>query len=217
MDKLHSADPRSCTWNAAALARALLASILIAAIGCSSSDTPSTDATPPSVKPDEGTSASKGREGATLTKVSPEQIPLDDPTSLQPVSMAAAVFPAEAESGQTVTVAIRIKTAPGWHIYAVDRPTGVSIPTKFELTMPAGFEAVGQWDLPEPEPGPSDLGPTFLYHGDLLFRHQVKVTGATGPGTQEFGCRVGYQACTDVNCLPPTSSDLVTAVKITQP
>ena len=49
--------------------------------------------------------------------------------------------------GDAFTVTVNVQIAPGWHIYAVDRPTGVALPTKIRLELAAGLESDRQMDV----------------------------------------------------------------------
>ncbi len=139
---------------------------------------------------------------------------LDEPTNAKPLSVAAAFSPKQAGPGDTITLEVRAKTARGWHIYAVDKPTGVSVATSLKLTLPQGVTASGPWRLPEPELDISGGSPTFVYHGELSFRRELRVAKDIAAAQYSVTCDFGYQACTAASCLAPNKIRLTVPLTI---
>jgi DsbC/DsbD-like thiol-disulfide interchange protein len=133
-------------------------------------------------------------------------IALDAPTSRRPVVAGAALAPAKVNAGGTVTLVVKAKVAPSWHIYAADLPTGSSIPTTLKLKLPKGVSLKGDWTYPVAAQNASDN--TWVYEGELTFQHALKVAPDVPSGPIEVTCEFGYQACDPSSCRPPTKIDL---------
>ena len=63
-------------------------------------------------------------------------VPLEEPASYRPLVAAAVLRPANVEATGLLTLIIRAKTAPGWHIYAANQPAGTSQPTRLDFDLP---------------------------------------------------------------------------------
>ncbi|HEX4071444.1 MAG TPA: hypothetical protein VHX68_09750, partial [Planctomycetaceae bacterium] len=72
------------------------------------------------------------------------------PSQQSPVTATLQTDKNAVRDGDAFTVTVNVQIAPGWHIYAVDRPTGVALPTKIRLELAAGLESTGKWTSPEP-------------------------------------------------------------------
>ena len=78
-----------------------------------------------------------------------------------------------------MTLAVKSRIAPSWHIYAINKPTDVQIPTSLKLSLPDGVEEVGEWDIPESHP----INPTtYAYDNEVTFRRLLKVSDSAAPG-----------------------------------
>ena len=89
------------------------------------------------------------------------------------------------------------------------------MPTRLELSLPDGLEPVGEWQNPEPDVRPSELGPEYILHDDVVFRHTLRVADAAPAGSLEAACVVAYQACDRSRCLLPAKIAAAAACTIT--
>jgi hypothetical protein len=131
------------------------------------------------------------------------------------VTASATVEPSEPRVGQTFTVRIDVQIGNDWHIYAIDRPTGPSVPTSIEFELPKPLEWVGEWKGPEPtldEAHPEE--PSFIYQGAVKFQRQVRVAGTAAPGPITLQGSLHYQACNKVSCRAPTQLALQAELKL---
>ena len=119
-----------------------------------------------------------------------------------------------AAPGDIRTLAVKLRIAEGWHTYAIDKPTGVNVATELRLTLPSGWQAVGDWDIPEPHPN-DDLS-TYSYEKEVTFRRAIRIAD-TASGTQSVTCDVKYQSCAETMCLRPTTANLTTDLEIVSP
>ncbi len=138
------------------------------------------------------------------------EVPAEEPAGDTKVQFGIAVDPPNAAAGSLVTLGIRARIQPTWHIYAIDKPVGVNIPTTFKLSLPAGLEEVGDWSAPEAHLFAED---TNGYEGDVTFRRFLRVKeGVSGP--QEIGCEIGFQTCTESSCLAPAKTSASTTFTV---
>ena len=138
------------------------------------------------------------------------EVPADEPAGDAKVQFGVAVDPPNAAPGSLVTVGVRARISPTWHIYAMDKPTGVNSPTSIQLTLPSGLEEVGDWSTPESHLFAED---TNGYEGDVTFRRFVRVKDdASGP--QEIALEIGFQTCTESSCMPPAKMSASTTVTV---
>lgn len=137
-----------------------------------------------------------------------------EPSGDEPVAIAAALDRAEAKIGDTVTLVVRMKVDSAWHSYAVSGPTGVAMPTKLELELPAGIRANSDWQYPEATMMDSIEGEIAAYVGDLRFAIPLVISDPATSGTTEIQCEIRYQACNHESCLPPDKKTLTVSLNV---
>ncbi|HWB13141.1 MAG TPA: protein-disulfide reductase DsbD domain-containing protein [Pirellulales bacterium] len=142
--------------------------------------------------------------------VDADDVEVDEPVGHKPVAAGVILAPSKLTAPDTATLLIRVKTAPGWHIYAVGQPAGTSQPTRLELSLPEGLEPDGDWVYPEAVAG----GGNAIYEGDFSFRRRLRLTEAAQPGRLKVGCQIAYQACDPFSCRPPETLRVETAVEV---
>jgi hypothetical protein len=133
------------------------------------------------------------------------------PDAENPVVATAELSPATSHPGESSQIIIRVKTAPGWHIYAAQGSNGPGVATTLKLRLPEALEADGDWSFPEPISG-SDK--QMIYQGTLEFRRKLRIRPDAAAGPVSTTCELGYQACDAFSCRPPTKLELVAQSKI---
>jgi hypothetical protein len=137
------------------------------------------------------------------------RIEVEAPRDGEPVTAAVAVLEPSAKRGDTVTLAVRVNVAFGWHVYA-DVPAGSAYPTtKLDLELPDGVEADGDWQLP---PSTAHDG-AKVWTGELTFTRKLRV-GGKGQAHARIGCEIRYQVCNEEMCLPPAALEVSTTLPI---
>lgn len=144
------------------------------------------------------------------------EIELEQPASHQPLVAAAALRPSKISAPGTLTLIIRAKTAPGWHIYPGDRPAGTSEPTRLELDLPPGVEPAADWVYPEATASEVGGDGQLVYEGEFSFQRRLKVAKAAPPGEFRVGCEIRYQACDPTSCRPPGTLKLEATADVIQ-
>jgi DsbC/DsbD-like thiol-disulfide interchange protein len=131
--------------------------------------------------------------------------------------VAATIKPSSSpvHAGEVFEIVVTIDIKPGWHIYAVNRPAGISAPTAISLELPVGVEQAGKWNYPDPQLDVSaSERPTFIYTNQTIFRCPVRVSSNAEPGEHRIGGKLQYQACDLFSCRPPDTIELQTDVQI---
>jgi thiol:disulfide interchange protein len=107
--------------------------------------------------------------------------------------------------GQTVTLALTMRPAQGWHGYWKN-PGDSGIETQIAWNLPAGLTA-GPIQYPVPERLIIAGLMNYVYEGDYAQLIDVKVPAGVAPGTKlPIRARVDYLACTKEVCVPETAN-----------
>ncbi len=116
------------------------------------------------------------------------------------VRVVASVSPRQVRPGDLVELRFDVAIADTWHIYATDTPTG--LPTRLDLTLPAGARAVGPLEQPEPQAEDvKDFGPTRSHEGTVRFTQVVEVGEDVAPGELALAGTLHWQACDPKTCV----------------
>ena len=146
-----------------------------------------------------------------LTPRAVPQFTLEKPSGKTRVTAAAAVQPANAAPGDTVTVSIKARVAEGHWIYALEKSGSANLPTSIESASPRALEADGPWRGPAPKV--HDDGSRALA-GDLLFQRRYLVKYDAQPKNYKMPLKLTFQVCNDAVCFPPETIDMETEVEI---
>lgn len=146
-------------------------------------------------------------------------IPLGNPTRSRIVVAAAALFPPEATAGSTMTIAVRVRIAAGWHVSPLATAEGAEDPTAtaIDLKLPDGVEPFGAWQSPEPATLTGPQGSSLGHESDVTFTRQLQISGDQAAGTMTIRCVVTCQACNDRQCQRPSPLDLPATLEIVAP
>ena len=146
-----------------------------------------------------------GTKGAEIVDISPIS---------RSVRVDAEVEPNKVRPGEHATLHVRLRMLPGWHIKPLDSKAAFTRPTTIELELPAGVEARGEWQFPQPELILVGHGQERGYQGEVLFRRELVIKEQLPAGTIEIVCHVKYQACTGEVCERPSDITLRRAVVV---
>ena len=132
-----------------------------------------------------------------------------------PLTAVAKSNPANVRAGEAFTVVVDVHITTGWHIYAIDRPTGPALPTSITVDLPKDLAWVGNWTFPEPSLDESSLGnPSFVHEGVVTFRRRVRVARDVSPGPLPLRATLHYQACDRYSCRAPAQLSLQTEIHV---
>jgi thiol:disulfide interchange protein DsbD len=117
--------------------------------------------------------------------------------------------------GRSFEIAVVAKISPGFHINAHLPSEDYLIPTKIltdlspgvllvETTYPRGVMRAFRFSKT----------PLRVYEGSFTVRMKLRASGAAPLGPQKIGLTVGYQACNQDACLPPTKLSVAADLEI---
>ena len=128
------------------------------------------------------------------------------------VTAAAMIYPTSASRGDIVTLFVKVRVAPGHHIYALEKPGTRNLPTSFETELPVStLRPEGPWRGPEPKVN-EDGSRTFS--GDLLFQRRFRVEPQAATGACEAVLKLNFQVCNEALCWPPATIPLKFQLKV---
>jgi hypothetical protein len=131
------------------------------------------------------------------------------------VTASAVVDRPTVHAGDTFTIRIEAHIEGGWHIYAIDRPTGPAIPTSIDFKLPKTLAWEGDWSGPEPtldDAHPQE--PAFYYEGAAAFTRGVRVAKDAPAGSLGLEGALHYQACNQTSCRAPTQDPVRAEIQI---
>jgi thioredoxin:protein disulfide reductase len=107
--------------------------------------------------------------------------------------------------GRSFEVAVVAKITPGFHVNAHEPSEEYLIPTKITADLPPGIVLV-ETTYPRGVMRAFRFSKTPLrvYETSFTVRMRLRATAAAPLGKQKLGLTVGYQACNQDACLPPT-------------
>jgi thioredoxin:protein disulfide reductase len=118
--------------------------------------------------------------------------------------------------GHAFQIAVVAKITPGFHINAHMPSEDYLIPTKITADLPPGlFLVESTYPRGVMRAFRFSKMPLRVYEGSFTVLMKLRSNGAAPLGPQKIGLTVGYQACNQDACLPPTkialSADLEVA------
>ena len=145
------------------------------------------------------TSAQEDARAMAATIVQPQAY-----VSLQPVPRV-----------HSFEIAVVAKISPGFHVNAHQPSEEYLIPTKVTADLPAGVSLV-ETDYPRGVMRAFRFSKTPLrvYEGSFTIRMKLRAASSAALGRQKIGLTVGYQACNQDACLPPTQVPLTASLEI---
>jgi DsbC/DsbD-like thiol-disulfide interchange protein len=179
--------------------------VITCCLGCQQSSSVDVGQSGPSGK--EAKLAASNSKSARANKVNTIKrveggVDVAQPNDSSPVSVDATISADRIQAGDTISLAIRARIAPGWHIYGLVG-SGLNPPTRIELILPSGISPVGEWDAPAPVSQVSPVGLASVYLGEVTFSRKLKVSAAHLQERDSITCDFHYQACDHSRCMRP--------------
>ena len=118
--------------------------------------------------------------------------------------------------GSTVTAAVRLRMAEGWHIYWRHPGDEVGLKTRVDWTLPSGVTA-GAIQWPAPEKTTEKEFDTLTYSGTVVLLVPIAIPASHPPGPLALKAKVRWLECHE-ECVPgsATVETLVTVGDATQ-
>ncbi len=134
-----------------------------------------------------------------------------EPTVTNRVTAGALLWPKRAHPNEVVTLYIKVRLAPGFHIYALDHSGVSTMPTKIIDSLPNALRPQCPWRSTAPKT--LEDGSRVLM-GDVLFQRPLRVSAAARPGTNVVPVELQFQICNEALCWPPDKLQLKTQLEV---
>ncbi len=117
--------------------------------------------------------------------------------------------------GASVRIAAVVTVDDGWHIQSHTPSFDYLIPTEIAFELPAGW--------PQPDVSYPDHvmwqfefaeDPLAVYEHEAVIHAELDVPADAAAGTVEVQVELTYQACDDLQCLPPTTAEATVSLEI---
>jgi thiol:disulfide interchange protein DsbD len=117
--------------------------------------------------------------------------------------------------GHAFQIAVVAKVSPGFHINAHQPSEDYLIPTKVTAELPPGLFLV-ETNYPRGVMRAFRFSKTPLrvYEGSFTVLMKLRTNGTAPIGPQKINLTVGYQACNQDACLPPTKIPVAADLEI---
>jgi thioredoxin:protein disulfide reductase len=117
--------------------------------------------------------------------------------------------------GHSFEIAVVAKISPGFHINAHEPSEDYLIPTKITTDLPLGVALV-ETTYPRGVMRAFRFSKTPLrvYEGSFTVKMKLRAEAGAPLGPKKIGLTVGYQACNQDACLPPTKIPTAAEVEI---
>src|SRR5262249_38902192 len=138
------------------------------------------------------------------------EIAVAPPGGSKRVTAGAAVQPRAMRGGDSLTLFVKARIAPGHHIYALDDSGTRNIATSIDVALPGWLSAEGPWRGPEPKLN-ADGSRTLA--GEVLFQRRFVVASGNAAGnvrSRKLAATLRFQVCNDAVCWPPETIHLET-------
>ena len=146
---------------------------------------------------------------ASIDGASPQPKAKDSRANLRPkeAEITASLSVNEAVPGGTVLYTVKVKLAPGWHIYKYAKTEADDGPayTIFDLFQPGGLIPQGDWmpataPIKKKEPAFQNIEFLEFYEGEASWSISLKVPDDAKPGEAAVASQVSYQICDAKSC-----------------
>src|SRR5258708_1241777 len=139
------------------------------------------------------------------------------PTAASVLQPQAYVSLQPVPRGHAFEIALVAKISPGFHINAHEPSEDYLIPTKIQADLPPGISLV---ETAYP-PGAMrafrfSKTPLPVYEGSFTVKMKLRTESAAPLGSKKIGLTIGYQACNQDACLPPTKIPATAELEIAE-
>jgi thiol:disulfide interchange protein DsbD len=119
--------------------------------------------------------------------------------------------------GHAFEIAVVAKISPGFHINAHEPSEEYLIPTKIQAELPPGISLV-ETSYPRGVMRAFRFSkmPLRVYEGSFTVKMKLRTESAAPLGSKKIGLTIGYQACNQDACLPPTKIPATAELEIAE-
>ena len=135
-----------------------------------------------------------GEASLVISAPAVPEIKLETPSPTKRINMAVAV--GRSGENKEIPVFVKLRLAPGFHVYALENANSRNQATVIEARLPAGLRLDGPWRGPEPKKLSDG---SRVYENEAVFTNVVKGT----PKGQKLEITLSFQVCNELVCWPP--------------
>jgi len=135
------------------------------------------------------------------------------PTATQRLTAGLAIQPTRVAAGDPVTLFVKARLAPGFHIYALDDSGNANRPTQLSMPRQDAVQADGPWRSPEPK---VDSTGARTLEGEVLLRRRHLVPAHQRAGRQTVRLNLTFQVCNEAFCWPPETMVLAADLEVVE-
>ena len=118
--------------------------------------------------------------------------------------------------GEVASVRLGVSIADGWHVYALDSPTG--LPLRVDAALPPGVRVDGLRQSPPIDAIDPTLGePVRWFEGEATVELAVLASDVAEPGDSQASVTVTFGVCDDRICLPPRTRTFPVRLTVATP
>ncbi len=129
------------------------------------------------------------------------------PKTGDPVTWSLELDPPTLRRGARGHIVARYEIESGWHVYSPDHDYhGVGVASAVRVDS-GSIRVRGAPTFPEPHVRRHDDGAERTLDGSGAIRFPFVLSREAAPGPLAFTATVDYQACTEISCLPPATTD----------
>jgi hypothetical protein len=139
------------------------------------------------------------------------KIPVTAPAGAKRVTAGVAAQPSTVRPGESFTLFVKARIAPGHHIYALEDSGCSNLPTSLDAALPGVLAPDGPWRGSEPKQ--HDDGSRTLAD-EVLFKRRFLIERGAGGKTHKLPATLRFQVCNEALCWPPETISLETQFEV---
>ena len=157
--------------------------------------------------------AGKGQAdlGLNPTATATPEIVVPVPKGTNRVTAAAVFHPVTAHAGETVSLLVKARIAPGHWIYAVDDSGSHNVATTVITESGHPFRLAEPWRSSQPKVKSDG---SRVYAAEVVLQSRFQIDRAAADGMQRLPVTLRYQVCNEALCWPPATISLEPVLKV---
>lgn len=150
--------------------------------------------------------------GKLLEGASIPEITVPAPEGTNRVTASAIIQPVVASPGNSITVTVKVRIAPGHWIYALENSGSRNQPTALETQHDwQPLRSTGPWRGPEPK---TKGDGSRIYASEAVFQRRFVLDSSARETTRKLPIRIKYQVCNEALCWPPATISVEPVLKV---
>jgi hypothetical protein len=155
--------------------------------------------------------AGKGQADLGLNPTATPEIVVPVPKGTNRVTAAAVFHPVTAHAGETVSLLVKARIAPGHWIYALDDSGSHNLATTVITESVRPFRLAEPWRSSKPKVKSDG---SRIYAAEVVLQSRFQIDRAAADGMQRLPVTLRYQVCNEALCWPPATISLEPVLKV---